>query len=330
MDLSASIDDFTVDGGNWRYAISRMSMSIWPSRISTQDRHRRNARRSLKMKTKPITGRIERPPQKTRVSGYRHDEAFTAIVAAAMLACVPLRPPLALMDARFAKYVLVPARRSEMDDKVVQMGSRPLFPVESRLPSDREDPCSFRTRLIDPMADSEADMAFGSTDMLNCDDLAFDDVQCISVGRSTRKFKAVSGTATPQRDYHAQANEDHDDKNNTNSDMETMNMPFWNLPRRQKQHIFRGGDTIPDDMSIISDASLIPTYYPSDIMKQQQQQPQRSPHRTLIKQLFRAKARAAKQTVRQLKRSCRDAVGHVFVDPASHRGPKCVAVGSVY
>ncbi|KAH6854399.1 hypothetical protein B0I37DRAFT_29130 [Chaetomium sp. MPI-CAGE-AT-0009] len=326
MDLSASIDDFAVDSKNWRYTIGRMSISIWPSRISTQDRHRRNARRASKMKTKPSTGRIERPLQKTRVSGYRHGEALTAMVAAAMLAYIPLSPPLTLMDARLAKYVSLPARPSEMDDEVVQMGSQPLLPVESRLPSDREDPCLFRTRLIDPMADSEADMMFGSTDMLNCEDLAFDDVQCISVGRSAGKFKAVPGAPTSQRHHDPEVNADYDDKDNANNDMETMNMPFWNLPRRQKQHTFRVGDTIPDDMSIISDASLIPTYYPSDIMKQQQ--PQRAQHRTLIKKLFRAKARAAKQTVRELKRSCRDAVEHVFVEPASHRGPKCVAVGS--
>jgi hypothetical protein len=185
------------------------------------------------------------------------------------------------------------------------------------------------------MADSEADITFGSTDMLNCDDLNFDDTQCISVGRSTGRFRAIPGAPTPQRHHQAQVSEYHDEKNytdntNTTNNMETMNMPFWNLPRRQKRHSLRAGDTIPDDMSIISDASLIPTYYPSDIMKQQQQQlpPQRHHHRALIKHIIRTKARAAKQTVRELKRSCRDAVGHVFVEPMGHRSPKCVAVGA--
>ena len=254
-----------------------------------------------------------------------------------MLAYVPFRQPLAALDGRFAKYVLLPAGRPEVDDEVVQMGPQPLFPIESRLPSDREDPCLFRTRLIDRMADSEADLTFGSTDMLNSEDLKFDDTQCISVGRSIGRFKAIPGAPTSQKRNHAQVSEDQDD-NNTNTDntntnntnnMETMNMPFWNLPKRQKKPILRAGDTIPDDMSIISDASLIPTYYPSDIMKQQQQSPPRAhQHRTLIKHLIRAKARAARQTVRQLKWSCRNAVGHVFVEPMGHRGPKCVAVGA--
>ena len=256
-----------------------------------------------------------------------------------MLAYVPLRQPLAALDGRFAKYVSLPASRSEVDDEVVRIGPQPLFPIESRLPSDREDPCLFRTRLIDPMADSEADITFGSSDMLNREDLNFDDTQCISVGRSTGRFKAIPGAPSSQRQqHHAQVSEDNDDNQNntdnatnTNTSMEAMNMPFWNLPRRQKRHSLRAGDTIPDDMSIISDASLIPTYYPSDIMKQQQQQPSppRHQHRALLKHIVRAKARAAKQTVRELKRSCRDAVGHVFVEPAGHRGPKCVAVGAV-
>ncbi|KAH6636726.1 hypothetical protein F5144DRAFT_546799 [Chaetomium tenue] len=328
MDLSASIDNPAVDGGNWRYIISGMSTSIWPSRTSTQERSRRSARRALKMKAKLSTGRIERPPQKTRVSGNRCDEAFAAIIAAAMFSYVPFRQPLAVLDGRLAKYLLLPDRRSEMDDEMVQMGGQPSCPIESRLPSDRENPCLFRTRLIDRMADSEADLTFGSTDMLSCEDLNFDDTQCISVGRSTRKFRAMPGAPTPPTHHHtAQVSEDHDDDNTNN--METMNMPFWNLPRPPKRPILRAGDTIPDDMSIISDASLIPTYYPSDIMKQQQKSSQRFQHRTLFKQILRAKARAAKQTVRQIKRSCRDVVGHVFVEPA-HRGPKCVAVGSVY
>lgn len=127
--------------------------------------------------------------------------------------------------------------------------------------------------------------------------------------------------------YHTVLVSENDDDCEDDSDdnMEAMNMPFWNLPRPQKRPTVHTGDTIPDDMSIISDVSLIPTYSPSDVLKQQRPQ-----HRALIKRLIRAKARAARHTMRELKRSCRDVVGNVFVEPTTPRTPQCVAVGSAF
>ncbi|KAG7292290.1 hypothetical protein NEMBOFW57_002325 [Staphylotrichum longicolle] len=314
-----------------------------------------------------------------------------------MLALLPFRKPLGSLDARFAKHILLPNRQPKMEESPFSIGFRPSSPVESRLPRDREDPCSFRTRLIDPMTDIDADVAFESTDKLEGEDLRFDDIQCISVGRSvgklgvkfrvtalaseekekanegrianelpqgldsTPKYNASSekygqleaaepsrgaatiltftgesqGTTIIQKThsdlttYHNALASENDSDSDSDGDvniMETMNMPFWNLPARQtRQHARHASDTtIPDDMSIISDVSLIPTYFPSDVMKQQRPQ-----HRHLVKRLIRAKARAARQTMRELKRSCRDAVGTVFVESgAAQRGPKCVAVGS--
>ncbi|KAK4040528.1 hypothetical protein C8A01DRAFT_15621 [Parachaetomium inaequale] len=338
MDFSTSITEFTGANRNWRYTMDRISISVWPSRAPAQDRGRSNAHQALRMKKKAGPGRIGRQqPQRTRVSGNRHVEAFTAIVAVTMLPYVPFGKPLAALDSRFAKYILLPTRQSKMDDRPVTMGLRPSSPVERRLLCARDDPCLFRTRLIDPMAtDADAEIAFESTDMLDSDDLKFDDTQCISVGRSMGKFKAMPGTVSdPTAAYRTiliHDKDDGDDDKDDDGSMEAMNMPFWYLPlKRQKSHTHHAGDPVPDDdMSIISDASLIPTYYPSDIMKQQQQQ-QRPQHRAIIKRVIRAKARAAKQTMRELKRSCRDAVEHVLVESAaSHRAPKCVAVGSAY
>jgi hypothetical protein len=135
-------------------------------------------------------------------------------------------------------------------------------------------------------------------------------------------YRTLSDPTTAYRTVLVQ---DNDSENDNGANMEAMSMPFWNLPRRQKLHTHHAGDTIPDDMSIISNVSLIPTYFPSDVMKQQRPQ-----HRALIKRLIRTKARAAKQTMRELKRTCSDAVGNVFVEAAPHRPSKCVAVGSAY
>ncbi|KAK4128323.1 hypothetical protein N657DRAFT_629449 [Parathielavia appendiculata] len=353
------------------------------------------------MKLKTGAGRIERQHQRVQVIGNRHDGAFLviisgrnrketlcAVVAATMLAFIPLCKPLTSLDGRLARYILVPNRQSAM-------GLRSSSSVESRLPRDREQPCSFRTRLVDPVTDPDADIVFESTDKLDSDDLKLDDSQCISVGRCMGKFKAIpelpivpnlehgqvndtmiakelgpclhsiptnmsspgndekieSAESAPEKtvrlcltipqehqDEHTvygtlsdpttacrkvwiQENDDNDDSNGAN--MEAMNMPFWNLPRRQKRHTYHVGDPIPDDMSIISNISLIPTYFPSDVMKQQ-----RPHHRAVIKRLIRTKARAARQTMRELKRTCRDAVGNVFVEAAFYQPPKCVAVGS--
>ncbi len=315
----------------------------------------------------------------------------TAIAAATMLTFLPFRNPLASLDGRLAKHILPPNRRSKIDETPFSMGClRPSSPVESRLPRDREDPCSFRTRLIDSVTDSDDDVAFGSTDKLDASDLRFDDTQCISVGRLSGNLKSVSRVATlpserengggiadglsrhpnstptntkeygpPRPEGHSLGSkvilagaEEHrswaanmalsdptprrtvfvseDNEGSTSHDsdddrMEVMNMPFWNFPKRQKIHAVRSGDTIPDDMSVISDISLIPTYSPSDVLRQQRPQ-----HRALIKRIFRAKARAARHTMRELKRSCRDAVGNVFLEPAAPRTTQCVAVGSAY
>ncbi|KAK4158203.1 hypothetical protein C8A00DRAFT_11062 [Chaetomidium leptoderma] len=323
MDLSISSDGGSIQQ---QYMTEGRKMSIWPPQASTQSRPRRGARRELTMKTKTSARRIERQQPRTRVSTDRHEKVFTAIAAATMLTLLPVCKSLASLDSRFAKYILLPNRQSSMDKGPVQTGFQLSSPVESRLPRDREDPCSFRTRLIDPVADYEADLDFESTDKLGGDDLKFDDTQCISVGRSEHcDTSAIHKTLSdPTAAYRTVLINDNDDGGDGDN-MEAMNMPFWNLPKRQRRHTHYAGDTIPDDMSIISDVSLIPTYFPSDIMKQQQQRPQ---HRTLIKRLIRAKARAARQTMRELKRSCRDAVGNVFVEPAAHRAPKCVAVGS--
>lgn len=321
------------------------------------------------------------------------------MVAATMLALLPFHKPLAFLDGRLAKNILLPRRPPDMDNGAAPSRFRPSSPVESHLPRDREDPCLFRTRLFDSVADAEADIAFGSTDKLDADDIRFDDARCISVGRSTGKVLTTPGApvvsdcesqqisqgrvtkeldprtnATPANMIIAREDEqlvpatppsvdidrtipppaeehqfrptihtppdgpatvyrtvlvDHDNNANNGEEdedsMETMNMPFWNLPKRQKLHPRHTGDTIPDDMSIISDISLIPTYFPSDITKQQ-----RPRHRALFKRIIRTKARAARQTMRELKRSCRVAVENAFVEPATHKTPKCVAVGSVY
>ena len=312
-----------------------------------------------------------------------------------MLAFLPFRTPLVSLDGRFAKHILLPNRRAKVANGPFLMGFRPSSPVESRLPRDREDPCSFRTRLIDTIADSDADMPLESADQLSDNDLRFDDTQCISVGRSVGNLKPLSRVTTWPSHENEQANEggitdelpahmcsnltymastgkdgqprsttehclgnrviltqaeekpgrivhkalsdltayhtvlvsenDDDCEDDSDDNMEAMNMPFWNLPRPQKRPTVHTGDTIPDDMSIISDVSLIPTYSPSDVLKQQRPQ-----HRALIKRLIRAKARAARHTMRELKRSCRDVVGNVFVEPTTPRTPQCVAVGSAF
>lgn len=321
-----------------------------------------------------------------------------------MLAVVPFRKPLLPVHHQLTKHLMPPSQHSSPVGEPVPMRFPPSSPVESRRPREREEPCSFRTRLVDP----DSPIMFNSTDKLDCNDIKFDDTQCISVSRSTTKFAAVlRRSVSPMRDRESRHHREdlnegvanrlgpdlysvpndtlspqegerpepaaftstsncsttvftpveehqdtdlvdrisrpalprgcdvfHNDNDNNNNndggdsdegDMETMNMPFWHAPKRQKRYARHpAADSIPDDMSIISDVSLIPTYFPSDIMKQQ-----RTRHRHVLKRLLVAKARAARQTMRQLKRSCRDAVGTVFVEPAAPcRSPKCVPVGS--
>ncbi|AEO54251.1 hypothetical protein MYCTH_2296617 [Thermothelomyces thermophilus ATCC 42464] len=291
-----------------------------------------------------------------------------------MLDYIPFYRPLAAPNNRLAKYVLLPGRPSHIDKEPILTGLRPGLSFESRLPRDREDPCSFRTRLIDPLTGSDVDLTLGSTEtLLSSDDFAFDDTQCVSVGRWTGKFMANPEIPTLWGPGRTQPNEagimkmdvaphpssapaddaapkdyeklepiepaatddtcrlaiapfgGHQDRavsqalsNSGNGEaggsMEAMNMPFWDLPRRPKRHPARPADAIPDDMSVISDASLIPTYCPTDVARQQRP----PPRALLVKRLIRAKARAARQAMRQLRRSCRDAVEHVFVEPAAH------------
>jgi len=305
-----------------------------------------------------------------------------AIAAATMLSLLPVRKSLASLDGRFATNAILPSSWQAAADPPPPVTFRACSGTKSRLPRDREDPCSFRTRLIDPTVDTAADLepemdVEGAHNIENSD-LKFDDTQCISIGRSTSNVKPVSAPPTlssndredgrtyesgfargspsllhstpavtiiPADDQPAtifkgplnqpstrravSINEIDADSSDSDDDvdaMETVNMPFWHLPRREKRH--SAHDSIPDDMSIISDASLVPTYFPSDAAKWQQQQQRPQQHRALIRHLFRAKARAARQTMRELKRSCRDVVGNVFVEASAPRGIKCVAVGA--
>ncbi|KAK4165817.1 hypothetical protein QBC43DRAFT_287576 [Cladorrhinum sp. PSN259] len=85
-------------------------------------------------------------------------------------------------------------------------------------------------------------------------------------------------------------------------------------------------DIIGDDMSIITDISMIPTYCPSDVMRQQQ----KIRAHTLLARLIKSKTIAAKKTVRQLKRSCRGVVESTFSEAGSYRPTKCVRVGEAF
>ncbi|KAL2015001.1 hypothetical protein VTK56DRAFT_6544 [Thermocarpiscus australiensis] len=302
-----------------------------------------------------------------------------------MVSFLSFRKLSAALDRQLPS-ILPPKHETKATTEQSARGLYPYFPVESRRPREREDPCSFRTRLLDP----GSEIVFDSTEKLDSEDLKFDDTQCISVNRSLGKFQAAHGVAAlrscgceqdsggrmatglgphsysvpaPMPDPKEEERlgsarsyskndgsvictpvEEHQDTESISkitsdptpvlqahpqdegeSEMETMSMPFWYLPKRQKRRSHRGGDsTIPDDMSIISNTSLIPTYCPSNVMKQQ-----RPRHRALVKRFIVAKTRAARQTVRQLKRSCCNAVGHVFVEPVTHRPTECVPVGSL-
>lgn len=338
-----------------------------------------------------------------------------------MMSYNPFHKPLASLDGRFAKYILVPTRHQETaaiddGDDLVPMDHCPESPIESRLPRDREDPCSFRTRLMDSQVDLEVEeanleadakakagtrLAFESTDLLESEDVNFDDSQCISVGwtknrlgamfrtptrsencegagegdsRSVKRlntyqaFALIGNSSANSKEQHTpmaeqssptatatisstdrlvnnmvrqetidEANsDDRDDGYNASSPMESMNMPFWTLPPRQKKQRahhnphsdeYVGDNDDDDDMSIITDISLIPTYFPSDVMRQtshpynnsnhnnyQQNLSDRThQHRALLKRVLRGHTYAAKQTMRRLKRSCRDAVEGVFI-----------------
>jgi hypothetical protein len=226
------------------------------------------------------------------------------------------------------------------------------------------------------LTDGDSDIFFDSTDKLDAENIKFDDAQCIAVGRSVQMSTMAShdertSVAKPLNarlyivpepvrhsfnsdDATLRAEEEAADGDGDDDMMESMNMPFWHAPKRQpkRQHLSdtknTSHDNLPvmdDDMSIISDISLIPTYFPSDI----QQQRKRLRRALLFKHLIVAKARAARQTMRQIKRSCRDAVGNVFVVDSSppnimggttttttttttrafqHQPTRCIAVGA--
>ncbi|KAL1843144.1 hypothetical protein VTJ49DRAFT_2894 [Mycothermus thermophilus] len=301
-----------------------------------------------------------------------------------MLALLPLNKPISLLDSRFARRTLLGRRKpSKTNDGPNLLGDGPDFPIESLLPRDHEDPCSYRTRLVDPIIDNDVDMVFENVDTQHGEDLRFDDTQCISIGRAMDKFKStpmvpISSSREALGNHHhlptladgvnfkndermdslgamTQSTEENPDQlpikrtlsetmticgpisgdqndgrssKNSHYDneevlMEMMNLPFLQLAKRQKRTAHHAND-IADDMSIISDASLIPTYFPSDATKQQRPQ-----HRALLKRLVRAQAKVARKTMRDLKRSCRDVVGNVFVDStATPKRVKCVAVGA--
>ncbi|KAK4682074.1 hypothetical protein QC764_113915 [Podospora pseudoanserina] len=115
--------------------------------------------------------------------------------------------------------------------------------------------------------------------------------------------------------------------------MEAMNMPFsLNEPvlRRHKRFPFRDHDAAKDDedddMSIISDFSLIPSYTPGGI--DQQYKVKVKVGRATFKRLLKIQAKVATKTVRHIKRSCREAMGQAF-DHSSpvYKPATCVRVG---
>ncbi|KAK4192636.1 hypothetical protein QBC35DRAFT_197367 [Podospora australis] len=136
--------------------------------------------------------------------------------------------------------------------------------------------------------------------------------------------------------------------------MSTINMdestheayPFWPLPPRRKKHrnfpsrdrdVDSNNNTTADtdnvsddngdddDISIISDVSLIPTYALNDIARKRQC----ARAHALLRQLIKAKTNTTKQTVRILKRTCL-AMGQAWVDPNPYKPAKCVSVGKAY
>ncbi|KAK0737682.1 hypothetical protein B0T21DRAFT_411117 [Apiosordaria backusii] len=115
--------------------------------------------------------------------------------------------------------------------------------------------------------------------------------------------------------------------------MEAMNMPFWNGTPRQKRHQrfpFRDHDAAndeDDDMSIVSDLSLIPSYSPGDIDRQFNVKITRA----VFKRLIKSQAKAASKTVRQIKRTCREAMEHAFDHSTpAYKPTTCVRVGDAF
>ncbi|KAK0672817.1 hypothetical protein QBC41DRAFT_353064 [Cercophora samala] len=118
------------------------------------------------------------------------------------------------------------------------------------------------------------------------------------------------------------------------SSMEAVNMPFfWCEPRlkRHQRFPFRDHDVTndedDDDMSIISDLSLIPSYSPGGV----DQQYKVKVGRAVLKQILKSQAKAASKTVRQIKRSCREAMEHAFDHSSpAYKPTTCVRVGDAF
>ncbi|KAK4197474.1 hypothetical protein QBC40DRAFT_333395 [Triangularia verruculosa] len=119
---------------------------------------------------------------------------------------------------------------------------------------------------------------------------------------------------------------------NQENSVEAVNMPFWGTPRLKKHQRFpfrdHGADyDDDDDMSIISDLSLIPSYSPTDPERQYKIKVTRA----VFKRIIKSQARAASKTVRQIKRSCREAMESAFDHSApTYKPTTCVRVGDAF
>ncbi|EGS23339.1 uncharacterized protein CTHT_0010070 [Thermochaetoides thermophila DSM 1495] len=318
-------------------------------------------------------------------AGPQHDSvlyppAFAA--AAMMLAFIPLSKPLGLLQSRATattpEYLLNPYQS-------LQTGLRGAS-VESILARDRD--CSFRTRLKDVISDSDSETFF--EDMSDDEqDLQFDDQGCVEVNRAIGKFAAVSRLqqshkaqdnqqsevesdqllvskplnpnlfAPPVNDQASvdyDSNSDISDSSSTSKhigdvpQMESLTLPFY-FPSKRAKYTPIDPTDVPDDMSIISDADMVPTYAPN-VKKQhgfgRLPANLKLANKALLKRALVSKARAAKKTMKQFKRTCREAMGCVF-DPActvaspadgplgehqvmmsrnATKGTKCASVGS--
>ncbi|KAK4220483.1 hypothetical protein QBC38DRAFT_462579 [Podospora fimiseda] len=262
--------------------------------------------------------------------------------------------------------------------------------MSERRSLDECKPCSFRTKLLEEIEEDSSDEF--PTPSSTYDDLSvgydvkFDDVDCVSVNRSTNmrgayvqqrittipadligpdreessgpqdsqmiepiSFPAgfsLQSTSTKQATEGVVATAQRiSDYNISDEDLsEQVTMPFSVNSCREVRYrssllSYHAADNedetlsdedgiiIDDDMSIITDISLIPTYSPSDVMRQQQN----IRAHTLFARLIKAKTNAAKQTVRQLKRSCRGVVEGKFSDSRNSYTPtKCVGVGETF
>jgi len=299
-----------------------------------------------------------------------------------MLAFIPLSKPLGLLQSRATattpEYLLNPYQS-------LQTGLRGAS-VESILARDRD--CSFRTRLKDVISDSDSETFF--EDMSDDEqDLQFDDQGCVEVNRAIGKFAAVSRLqqshkaqdnqqsevesdqllvskplnpnlfAPPVNDQASvdyDSNSDISDSSSTSKhigdvpQMESLTLPFY-FPSKRAKYTPIDPTDVPDDMSIISDADMVPTYAPN-VKKQhgfgRLPANLKLANKALLKRALVSKARAAKKTMKQFKRTCREAMGCVF-DPActvaspadgplgehqvmmsrnATKGTKCASVGS--